>query len=170
MAWEPKQNTLDVTQITENLFAYLEGNQADALEWAKPDGSLKPIEKFYRSTGGRAFPIYPKLMLVDKGNATEDNGDTLEGRFGLTFDVVIKGGDTEQLVQDATYYAAALESMLTNIPTATLIENARGVRTAFNDSLETRYDQMGQHETDKSIYFQRFRTEVVYRLIASAYI
>jgi len=169
MAWNPSTNIIDVTKITDNLFDYLEANQVDALEWANPDSSLKPIQKFYRSAVGRIMTIFPCLMLLDKANATDNSQDVLEGRFRLQFEGVIKGGDTEELVKNATFYAAALESMLAEVPSEVLTVGAKQITFARNDSLETEYDVISRNPGKANIYFQVFRTEVTYALRTSAY-
>ncbi len=170
MAWNPQTNIIDVTKITDNLFDYLEANQVDALEWANPDSSLQPIKKFYRSAVGRIMSVFPCLMLIEKANATDNSSDVLEGRFRLQFEGVIQGGDSEQLVKDATVYAAALESMISEVPSDVLCAGAKQTLFAFSNSFETEYDAISRSPGKANIYFQVFRTEVTYALQTSAYI
>ena len=170
MSWTPTQNILDVTRITDNLFAYIEANYEAALIWANPTGNLPPVEKFYKSAVGRVTMVFPSLMLIDKANATSDEQDVLDGEFRLRFEFVIKGGDAEKLVSDAAYYAAALESMLINIESHTLCAAAKTEMFAARDSIETIFDQIGQDKVSASIYYQAFQTEITYRLRASAYL
>lgn len=171
MGWTPTVKVLDLRHIANNLLAYIEANQADALEWAyEAPATATGFLKFYKSAKGRLSTIFPCLMILEKGVAN-DLEDAITGVLTIKFEAVIAGADADTLADDAVKYGMALESMLANIPKATL-------GTADDESplinpmtgglilLETEYDESSSLN---GTFFQVFQTKASYQLIARGY-
>ena len=169
MAWTPDAKVFDFRHIGQNLLDFVEANQQDALVWAGGPG-LKVFEKFYTNASGRLQTIFPSLMILDQ-TTTTDLEDINEGDVALTFEATVTGGDADQLVADTKTYAMALESMLVNIPPASLMAGALITQRSYIVELATAFDITRGFGTGTTptAFMQIFQTRVVYRLQASGY-
>ena len=123
MAWEPLLYTKSRKVVAANLLAHIKANMADALAWAH--GS--PLEDFravYNSKVGRVATKLPVLMVARAGTkaATRDDGLGLDVAHVFGFEMKIKGSDPEEMNERADDYLTALDSVIRNIPYATLFE------------------------------------------------
>jgi hypothetical protein len=148
MAWAPTEVATDVRAVVGNLFAYIAANQTAALTWSSPSTALADLT-LYRTAEVRAKTDFPHLGIVRRRITTDDQNDGLHVRYELTFEMEIaaefaKDARTDALTQlqaDSDNYSYAIESMLVNIPNATLFASVRGTKhgrktVTTNDPLE----------------------------------
>jgi hypothetical protein len=163
MAWTPQYKVIDQRLLAENLLAYMETNQTDALTWANEGAGLSDFQRFYTNASGRLQTISPCLMIL--GQQVETNlEDSLQSDFRLVLEGAVSGPDTDELVANAKRYAMAVESMAVNIPSATLVANSLHYHNAYVTELNTVQDVVTRISSG---FLQVFRTTVNYRVEAS---
>lgn len=121
MPWTPTLNATDVRPILENLLTFIRDNNAEAFYWANGNTTLTPFVTVYNSALGRIKTDFPHLNTVSKERTTEEFNDYLEITETFTFEAEITGTDLTQLAVDVDTYLYGLESMIQNIPKATLL-------------------------------------------------
>ncbi len=121
MPWQPEINVFDERQAKNNLVAYFENVQANALAWANGGAGLKPIKDFHKSP--RLVTVFPALTFLQTEHKTTFE-DILIIDFSTTLEVALIHGNGDILTALATKYAMALESMLVNLPETTFNENS----------------------------------------------
>lgn len=167
MAWSPNINVIDVTQIADNLLTYIEANNEQVLDWAST-APLTSFQAFYTNASGRLQTLFPSLMILSQEVETDLTGDVLIAGLQLTLEGTVSGSDANTLTQNTKVYAKALESMLANIPSATLTANSSPVMQATLFEIETRLDILRGQQTP-SAFLQIFQTRCVYQLQASTF-
>lgn len=171
MAWQPREKVTDFSRVIDNLVAYLEANQTDALAWAA--GSVDVLEdyqKIYPNASGRLATLFPLLMVVRQEQANDLSGDVLISAVELLLEGHIVGSDTDALTLKAKQYALATESMLANIPPDTLTDDSLSGGYATLLELETAFDVLrGNNERAATSFLQIFQIRCVYRLHTAGY-
>jgi hypothetical protein len=166
MAWAPQKQVIDLSQIADNLLGYIEANQVEVLDWA--GDNLNPFAKFYTNASGRLQTIFPSLMILSQTCETDISGDILVAGLELTLEATIGGPNADELVANTKLYAKSVESMLANIPSATLTANSDPIMTAALFEIETRLDIL-RGQQSPTAFLQIFQTRCVFRLTASAF-
>lgn len=162
MTWAPQYKVADVTEVVDNLITYFEANQSDALEWAGvEDGGFA---RFYPNAPGRLISKFPSLVFLDQRYETDLSGDALLVGLELRMEGCVTGGNLDTLTLTTKRYAMAMESMLANVPSATLTDS--GHATLFE--IETGYDLAGQLKNANS-FLAIFGIRCLYKIVASAY-
>lgn len=172
MTWNPKNNSIDVSKIIDNLFAFLEAEQTEALAFIKGADSidLPDWKKFYKSSAGRITTIFPLLMLIKREAATDFSSDVLSVGLRLTFEALIQGGNKDLIVLQADKYAAALESMLINVPPEVLTANVFNIVDSIESEIETEFDFLRGNRANKpTTFLQGFQTQITYILKGESY-
>lgn len=167
MSWAPTNQVVDLTTLIDNWLAYVEANCQDALEWANGGSpGLQEFQVLYSNLTGRLQTIFPQHMVIAQTVETDLAGDILIAGWQLVLETAIAGPDADELATNTKRYGRAIESMLSNIPSATLTANSSPTMHAALFELETRYD-----ETQRSTpgFIQVFQTRAVFRLTQSAY-
>lgn len=172
MPYLPTKQVIDLSQIADNLLGYVSLKQVDALVWAQQSSGVvvsgAPFVRFYTNASGRLQTEFPSLMILSQESETDISGDALIGGLQLTLEATISGSDADDLVLRTKVYAKAVESMLANIPSATLTADSNQSMTASLFEIETRLDILrGQQKP--SAFLQIFQVRCVYRLIAEAF-
>lgn len=168
MSWEPTKQVIDLTKLIDNLLAYVEENDADALEWAN-GSELPEFEKFYTNASGRLQTIFPSLMVLTQEGNTELQGDILVMEYQIVLEGTVSGSDPNQLVADTKAYAKAVESILANIPSATLTQGSSPALAQANlVEIQTVLDII-QGRATPSAFLQIFQTRAKYNLYAQTY-
>jgi hypothetical protein len=163
MTWTPQYKVIDQRLLAQNLLAYMEANQTDALTWANDGPGLSDFQKFYTNASGRLQTIFPCLMVL--GQQVETGlEDSLQADFRLVLEGAVSGSDTDELVASAKVYAMAVESMAVNIPSTTLMANAKHYHSAYVTELNTVQDVVNRITSG---FLQVFRTTITYRVEAS---
>lgn len=176
MAWTPKEQVLDLTPIIDNLLGYIEANDADALAWANGGDAMDEFAGLYPNASGRLATKFPQLIVLDQEirvqiGGSENEGDILIGTLALTLEGAVMGKDVDPLVQDAKVRAKAVESMLMNIPLATLAAGCSpAITSAVCMGYQTAHDQVkGQGGKSASSWLQIWQTRAEYQLTADAF-
>lgn len=165
MAWAPALKVIDLSQVADNLLGYIETNQEDALEWAGGPGMI-PFEKFYTNASGRLQTIFPSLMILAQKAETDLTSEALDAALQMVLEGTVSGSNADELVADTKKYSMAVESMLANIPSASLMANSNRYHRAYITELETELDILRGNQTP-SAFLQIFQIRVVYRLSTS---
>lgn len=133
MPWTPSIAATDVRAIVSNLVAYLDANQADALAWASPGRELADLT-IYDSAEVRIKADFPHMGLVRRRVTTDETDAGLVITCDLTWETEVsttfaneaaRTAAVTQLRKDVDNYGYAVESMLLNVPRATLLANVR---------------------------------------------
>jgi hypothetical protein len=160
--WTPSYPVTNARAIAENLLAYFEANQADALVWA--GGSLKPLKKFSQSLADRTVPAFPSIAFSDDNDATDYATSTAaQGAYSLTFEVSVQSLNGDTATTQARRYSLAIVSMIRNCPKATLIANT-GCIQAVVDTIEIGFDPIRAHENRKNDFLQVFQVRTTFIL------
>ena len=166
--WNPAEQIIDTRYLGRNILSFVSANQTEALNWANDGTDLKPFKQFSESVINRAEPIFPSLAILSERNATDFAGDIIASAFEITFEAMITGTVPADLPLLAKKYKHALESMLLNIPAASILMNAQTVTSFRVDSIETDFDEIKTNDMRNS-FMQMFQTKVVYVLYTGAY-
>lgn len=167
MAWTPGTNVIDLSQLADNLLAYIDANQADVLTWMNA-GGLDPFQRFYTNASGRLQTIFPSLMVLSQTCETDITGDILIAGWEGTLEATIGGGNADELVANTKLYAKAIESILANIPSAELTANSEPAMTATLFEIETRLDILRGQQKPTG-FLQIIQTRFVYKLLGPAF-
>ena len=175
MAWTPTNRVPQLTLYSANLLAYIAANYAEALTWAG-GGSLPSFVRVYNSAAGRIYDAFPYLLLLDESAATDYTSDLNETAWQVTLEWAISADATQaadanspigdDLAQQARVYAMALESVLLNIPSASLLSGATYTNAPEAESIQTDFDALRQ---GPSGYLQIGQTRAIYRIQRVAY-
>jgi hypothetical protein len=165
--WTPTKQVIDLTPIAENLLSFIEANDEDALVWAG-GVDLAEFAATYTNASGRLQTRFPCLMVLAQESETDLAGEANIAGFQMTLEGTVSGPEPNQLVSDTKKYAKAVESMLANIPSATLTAGCDPPNTATLFEIETRLDILRGIATP-SAYLQIFQIRCVYQLIAQAF-
>lgn len=168
MTWVPPNKVIDLSQVADNLIGYIDTYQTDALAWASGGLGLADFAKFYTNASGRLQTIFPSLMILTQESETDLSGDVLIAGLQMTLEATIGGGDPDELVANTKVYAKAIESMLANIPSATLTANSDPAMNASLFEIETRLDIL-RGQQSPTAFLQVFQTRCVYQLISAAF-
>lgn len=121
MVWNPTERATDIRAISPNLLAYFRTNQTQALNWANSGTGLADFAVIYNTNEGLLYTIFPNLMVFRERHRSRftDGGQDIEYSFDFIYEVA--GADATALRVNAKKYGYALESMILNIPSATLM-------------------------------------------------
>lgn len=137
------------------------------LTWVEFAAARKKFEMFLDSLANRDLPIFPSLIILDDGNATDFDSDVLQSAYKATFEIMVSGKIAANVPGAAKRYAYALESMLRNIPRSSMLFGVTGITDARCSGIETSYDMLKNNE-QKTVFYQLFQTEVIYDIWTSA--
>lgn len=165
MTWAPRYKVIDLSQIADNLLGYIETVQEDALEWAGGPGMI-PFTKFYTNASGRLQTIFPSLMILAQRAETDLQSEALDAAVQMVLEGTVSGPNADELVASTKKYSMAVESMLANIPSETLMANSQQFHKAYITELETELDILRGNQKP-SAFLQIFQIRVVYRLSTS---
>lgn len=153
--------------MAENLFAYFQTNQADALLWAH-GSALKSFQQFSASVANRTLPVFPSIAFIDDADAQDFTGDgLLPGAYNLGFELMVQNQNPTTATTEARSYAAAVISMIRNCPTATLLADT-GATTEILESIECGFDPIQTNDAQND-FMQQIEIRATYRLTAAAY-
>lgn len=167
MPWTPTKQVIDLTKLADNLLAYIEAQDAAALTWANGGTALPEFAATYSNATGRLQTIFPSVLILNQQVETDLTGDVLLGGWEVTLEVAISGADADTLATTTKKYGKAIESILSNIPSATLTSGSSPAITAALFELRTLYDQTRQ--LPSMAWVQIFQTRGLYQLIQAAY-
>lgn len=161
--WQPAVNVFDERQVKDNLIAYFQANQADALAWANEGNNLQAIKDFHRSP--RLVSVFPALTFIQTNHRSTFD-DVLGIDLEILFEAALVNGNQDVLSDISSKYSMALESMLSNMPETTFNEGSIINTKAYLVSLNTVFDVQGKF---KSQFIQVFQTLALWRVEASAF-
>lgn len=163
-AWDPQVQVLDETQIKDNLTAYIEANQVEALKWANGGASgLPAIRDFHKSP--RLVTVFPALTWLQTSHKSKWE-DVLEIDFSIVLEVAIVHGNKDTLAARAPKYSMAIESMLVNVPETTFNQDSIIDITSTGMAVETTFDVQGKY---KNQFIEVFQTRANWHIEASAF-
>lgn len=165
MTWTPQKKVLNLAPIAGNLMAYIEAQDADALSWA--GGGLDEFAATYTNSSGRLQTMFPSLMVLTQECETDLSGEVLIGELQLVLEGTVSGSDANELVLNTKIYARAVESMIANIPAATLGAGT-GISNAALMEVQTVFDVL-RGQASPSAFLQIFQIRCKYALVAEAY-
>ncbi len=170
------RNIIKPRFISSNLLAYItnETTQAEALEEVGATGykALKSLaQRREQQRQDTKTPMYPAIAFDNDNDAQEYNDDLIDAEYVTTFRMVIQNEDDLDAVEQAIYYEAAVNLMLVNCPTATLIAN-----TGATYGVITRIDkgflaiQAGQDGTADNDFYQIVEMKATVSLTGNAHV
>jgi len=167
--WTPKTKTVDAGKLEANIIAFIRANQADALLWANGGTSaVKPFNFLVDNLANQGLPGLPVLMITGKEKQTNRASDLDVSGFSIQFEGIVLGKNADALVVLTEKYAAALESMLINIPDTTLLAGTTEQIIENEPDTSISYGEIGMNEQESAL-LQVFTLRVTYTLYASAY-
>lgn len=167
--WTAKTKTVNASKLEANIIAFIRANQADALLWANGGtGTIKPFNFLVDNLANQGLPGLPVLMVTGKEKSTDRASDLDQSKFGIQFEGIVLGKNAESLAALTEKYAAALESMLINIPDLTLLSGTTGQMIENEPNTTISYGEIGMNEQESAL-LQVFTLRVTYTLYASAY-
>lgn len=159
MTWAPALKSTSRHFIAKNLLDFIEDNQAEALAWARDalgyTGQVANFKAIFNSSAGRVVTQWPNLMLTRAGtaepNLESEDGLRVEQVHDFEFEIAVTHSDPDTLTHLAEVYLVAVDSMLRNVPAATLAAGVSGAALVSCDVIGVDRDQtrLGQ-----SIYLQ----------------
>lgn len=167
MAWTPTHSVINARAIAENLLAYFEANQAEALEWA--NGSpMKSFQRIENSVGNINLPVYPAIMFSDDADRVDYADELAVGAYELMFEVMVTHPNPNTATTLAIKYAMALASMIRNCPQATYTANSGALASgAVLSLLEIGFETIKTNDQHND-FLQQFQMKATYTLTASA--
>jgi len=126
MTWTPTINVLRSRAIAENLLAYIEAQQADAILWANTT-PIRTIQQFSDSVANRTAPIYPSIAIRSTEDAQVFGEDVHSGAFKVTFEIIVENAVPDTAVSEAKVYDTAIKSIIANVPHSTIAANTGAV-------------------------------------------
>ena len=157
MAWDPDISVFDERALNDNIIAYLEANQTDALYWANGNaGGLPDIRAFHKSP--RLVKVFPAFTIINSDHVTEYE-DILNIELNMVFELAVVHGDQDTLTDRSKKYVMAVESMITNLPKTTFNTDSYIVVNATLNGLESVYDVQGQVKTNQFIQVSQTRAQ-----------
>lgn len=165
MAWTPQINVFDETPVKDNLNAFIQANQTEALKWANGGTSLPPITVFNRSV--RLTTQFPALTwLQTSHDANYGDGGLLLIEFEALIEVAIIHGNMDTAADRIVRYAMALESMVVNLPETTFKQGSILTIESTSGRFRITHAEQGKY---KNKYIQVFQARAVWHIEASAY-
>ena len=161
MSWTPRNKIIDTRFIGRNILQFVKDNDEDALNWANGGTNLKEFQQFSESIANRSKPIFPSVAIVADSNATNFDSDLLASGYEITLEVMVHGAVAADVPLLARRYKHALESLLRNIPSGTLLTGTSTVLDSRVSSIETQFDELKTNDMQNS-FLQMFQTKVVY--------
>lgn len=147
MAFDAALPILDLVPIAQNLLAYFEANQDEALALAQtvygyhigPSAApLKPFQEFSNSVANRDKPVFPAISFRDDNASVDYSQEVLAGGYSVTFEMMVTNPDPSEAVIQSRIYQKAVKMMIRNIDDASLIANTGAAANKnFLDSIET---------------------------------
>lgn len=163
MAWTPHINVFDERSIKYNLIGYFEANQSDALIWANDGTALPVIQKFHKSP--QLVTVFPALTFLQSENQV-DFEDILTVDFAMLIEFAHIGGKQDEVADRSPKYAMALNSLLTNVPETTFLQDSIIGGSSVITGIQTQFDVQGKY---KNQFIDVFQVRVGWRIIAAAY-
>lgn len=169
MAWTPKINVVDLTPVIDNLLAYIEANQTDALAWAHGGPGLDDFAAIYPNASGWLRSLYPYLMVLTHADRGEEGTDEATADemavsvLSIRFEVVITG-TADELPEQSKEYDQALRSMLMNIPAATLTNGCMTLTRVVPPALPSSVYDVLRPGIKPTQFMQIFQTVMEYTL------
>jgi hypothetical protein len=121
MAWQPTLESPDTTKLVPNLLAYIVTHSAAAATWANGGQALPGFAKVWNSAEGRVHKYFPDLMVLSESVNAREAAQGIEIDFELLFELQVVDKGADAVTERAKKYAAAVESMLLNIPPETFM-------------------------------------------------
>ena len=160
--WTPAEPVIEARTIGENLLAYIEANQVDALLWAH-GAALKPLARIENTVGGNA-PVYPAIFETDYTGVNDTGESYNRGASSVTFDIWITDATAATAKDQARSYAKAVKSMIRNCPNATVFAGTNTVAaTSVLLTIEDTFPALEVHDNGNS-YLQRIQVRASYQL------
>lgn len=162
--WEPTLAVLSSRAIPENLIGFItnEAWQEAVLTWAGGSG-LKLLQTRAQRRKHPDKPAFPVIYFSDDNDAKQYDSEVVPGAYSLVLEVVIQNADPDEATRQARIYAKAIESMILNIPKATLLDGT-GAFAATLDTIETGFDRMKENKDRKNDFYQIFQVRAVWQL------
>jgi hypothetical protein len=168
MAWEPTHEVLNCSAMVDNLMAYFNTNQAEALAWANGGTALLLFKSIADALADPNKPIFPALQFAEDNDATDHSGDgLLQGAYSVMFEGMVRNETAALAIAQGRKYRLAVASMLRNIPDASLIANT-GATQVILQSIETGYDPIKTNDTQND-FLQVFQVRATYLVVGAAY-
>lgn len=168
MSWTPTYRTVRTSKIADNLLAYFELHQAEAIVWAH-GSALKSISHFSNSVANRAVPIFPSIAFVSDAEAQVHVDDMVSAAYSLTFELLVQNQSPALAVTQARSYTAAILSMIRNCPPATAAANTyTDAAVTVLESLETEFAEIRTNDLQND-FLQAVQIRAIYRATAPAY-
>ena len=171
MSWNPALKVANKRQIAANLLNFVKANQEDALAWAKTQAGLsETVKKFITfddALGDRDSPNVPSLAISDDDDASDYTADMTNAAYRLTFLARIQNADFNKVVRQARVYSLCLESLIRNIPTATLLADTH-IDNYTLETIETGFPRVKSNE-NQTLFQQEIEIRAVFTLRASSY-
>jgi len=164
--WTPTSNVFDLTLVVDNLLSYIAANNGAALRWANGGVALPEFVYLYPNAPGRLISKFPALIVIDQAYQTSLDSDILIAALQLKFEGCVSGPNLDELVLKTKKYAMALESMLANVPSATITGSA--TKHGALHEIGSNFDLTGQLKHANS-YLAIFQTKCLYKLEMVAY-
>jgi hypothetical protein len=117
----PTQDAPDTRLVVPNLLAYIAAQVGEAVKWANGGVALPEFKKLFTSAEGRVHQIFPDLMVLSESAVARQTDAGLQIEYELLFELEIVGKSADVVTALAKTYVYAVESMLVNIPPATLL-------------------------------------------------
>jgi hypothetical protein len=160
MPWTPTQYTLNCRAIADNLLAYMNTNQSDALTWANGASGMKAFQSIANSLADRTTPVFPAMQFLDDNDQQLFEDGVIEGAYVVTFETMVQHATAATAISQARIYAKAISSMIRNCPNSTLISNT-GASVAQLQGLENRFDPIKTNDMQND-FLQVFQTRATY--------
>ncbi len=168
MAWMPEHAVINSRAIADNLLAWFELKQVEALAWAG-DGSLKPFQTIANSMANPDMPLYPAINFNDDNDEVDYTNEITVGAYRVVFELTVQNSNASAAIVNARKYAIAIASMIRNCPPATLCANTGAVPslTVLNTmTIGFDFIKAGKDGTARNDFGQIFRVAVTYTLHA----
>ncbi len=169
--WTPQTKAVDASRLEANIIAFIRANQADALLWANGGGAagtIKPFNFLVDNLANPSVPGLPVLMVTGKEKRTDRSSDLDRSQFDVQFEGIVLGKNADALTALTEKYAAALESMLVNIPTDTMLAGTSGQIIDNEPDTAISYGEIGLNEQESAL-LQVFTLRVSYTMYSSGY-
>lgn len=168
MAWLPTNKIVDTRFIGKNIVDYVKLKDAEALEWANGGEPLKEFKLFSDIIENRDKPVFPLLAVTGESEGADLESDLNMTVYEITFEAIIYSANVADLPAMVKKYAAALKSILSNIPGDVLSDGVEQPIVIKEHSVNTEYDDIRPNEAQNG-FMQLFQTKAIYRLYASRY-
>lgn len=160
MTWTPERVASNTGPIIANLIEYFKAHQTEAIAWAcAAAGITAPddIAYFYDTNAGSQDRIFPNVQFLNEDEDTDyiEAGNAITYPIDLQMELAHEMAALETLAEQASIlraqakvYMRAIESMVLNIPTATLMSGISNYTYPNVDKIRKR---LGMLRGDSSI-------------------